>query len=421
LIASRRKPLSAEADRFKDKETNGDRHKGTEGQIGTAFLLCAFAALSLRNSADDKVKSRGFDPPSQEGQKAMSESLDLEAIAGFLQPPFSCRTAVIGVGNKLWGDDGAGPELLKRLTEEWALRETPSNAEGRCFFIDAGDFPEDWLIRVADLAPDMILVIDAMELHAEPGSMAVLELDALPDPVCTSAHRLPLRTLLRLWEERGSKAFVLGIQPKDRMFREGLSPEVQMSIDSLARFLFRTPCAEGLNQRGARRGLVQKSLVPGVHPEVSKGNAGFHEISAFEKVKNMKKTKIVTIDDDPDILDVLRIALEANNYEVHAASSGAEGLKVIKQVRPDLIILDVMMDTVTEGFHVSYELRNQDPRSEYHEFNKVPIIMLTSISQKTGMTFSPEKDGEYLPIDEFVEKPLRVEFLLEMVKKLLTR
>jgi len=138
-------------------------------------------------------------------------------------------------------------------------------------------------------------------------------------------------------------------------------------------------------------------------------------------VKDMKKPKIVTIDDDPDILEVLRIALEANNYEVHSASNGAEGLRVIKQVRPDLIILDVMMDTVTEGFHVSYELRNQDPKSEYHEFSKTPILMLTSISQKTGMKFSPEKDGEYLPIDEFVEKPLRIESLLEKAKKLLQK
>jgi CheY-like chemotaxis protein len=135
----------------------------------------------------------------------------------------------------------------------------------------------------------------------------------------------------------------------------------------------------------------------------------------------MKKAKIVTIDDDPDILEVLRIALEANNYEVHAASNGAEGLKVIKQVRPDLVILDVMMDTITEGFHVSYELRSQDPKSEYHEFSKVPIIMLTAIAQKTGMKFSPERDGEYLPIDEFVEKPIRIESLMEKVKKLLSK
>ena len=135
----------------------------------------------------------------------------------------------------------------------------------------------------------------------------------------------------------------------------------------------------------------------------------------------MKKAKIVTIDDDPDILDVLRIALEANGYEVHAASNGVDGLRIVKEVHPDLIILDVMMDTITEGFQVSYQLRSQDPKSEYQEFSKVPIIMLTSISQKTGMAFSPEKDGEYLPIDEFVEKPLRVESLLEKVKRLIPK
>ena len=169
---------------------------------------------------------------------------DLETLASLCRPPLSHRTAVIGVGNRLWGDDGAGPELLKRFMEEWEGREPPSNSQGKCFFIDAGEFPEDWLIRVADLEPDMILVIDAMDLHAEPGSVAVLESEALPEAVCTSTHRLPLRTLLQLWEEKGSKAFVLGIQPKDVIFKEGLSPEVQMSIDSLAQFFLRRHCVE---------------------------------------------------------------------------------------------------------------------------------------------------------------------------------
>jgi len=169
---------------------------------------------------------------------------ELEALAGICHPPWSRRTAFIGVGNRLWGDDAAGPELLKRLTEEWAVRETSSTFQGQYFFIDAGEFPEDWLIRVADLEPDVILVIDAMELHAEPGSMAVLEPEALPEAVCYSTHRLPLRTLLRLWEERGSRAFVLGIQPKDVIFKEGLSPEVKMSVDSLAQFFSRRCCKE---------------------------------------------------------------------------------------------------------------------------------------------------------------------------------
>jgi hydrogenase maturation protease len=163
----------------------------------------------------------------------------LEAIASLCRPPLSRRTAVIGVGNRLWGDDGAGPELLDRLREEWEERETPSNSQGRCFFIDAGEFPEDWLIRVIDFNPEVILLVDAMDLQAEPGSIALLESEALPEGLCYSTHRLPLRTLLQLWEERGSKAFVLGIQPKEVIFKEGLSPEVKMSIDSLAQFFLR--------------------------------------------------------------------------------------------------------------------------------------------------------------------------------------
>lgn len=170
-------------------------------------------------------------------RKNMRESPDLGALAGFCHPPLSRRTAVIGVGNRLWGDDGAGPELLDRLKRKWERRVTPSNSEGQVFLIDAGEFPEDWLIRVIDLNPDVILLVDAMDLHAEPGSIALLESLALSEDPCYSTHRLSLRALLRLWEKNGIKAFVLGIQPKDRRFRESLSPEVQRSIDILARFL----------------------------------------------------------------------------------------------------------------------------------------------------------------------------------------
>ena len=176
--------------------------------------------------------------------KNSGDHSDLEALAGLVHPPLSRRTAVIGVGNRLWGDDGAGPELLMRLKEEWEVQETRSNPQGECFFIDAGESPEDWLIPIVDFKPDVILVIDAMDLHAEPGSIAILESEALPETFCCSTHRLPLRTLLHLWEKGGGKALVLGIQPKDVIFREGLSPEVKMSIDSLALFFHRRHCGE---------------------------------------------------------------------------------------------------------------------------------------------------------------------------------
>ena len=133
----------------------------------------------------------------------------------------------------------------------------------------------------------------------------------------------------------------------------------------------------------------------------------------------MDKPKILTVDDDPDVVELIRITLEANDYEVYSASNGTEALRLVKEIRPDLIILDVMMDTITEGFQVSYQLRSPDPKSEYKEFSKIPIIMLTGVSQKMHMKFSPEQDGDYLPVDEFLEKPIRIEPLLDRIKKLL--
>lgn len=133
----------------------------------------------------------------------------------------------------------------------------------------------------------------------------------------------------------------------------------------------------------------------------------------------MDKPKILIIDDDPDIVELVRITLEANNYEVHSAENGTKGLRLVKEVHPDLIILDVMMDSVTEGFHVSYQLKNQDPHSEYRDFSHIPIIMMTGISEKTGMKFSPERDGEYLPVEEFLEKPVKADPLLEKIRRLL--
>ena len=135
----------------------------------------------------------------------------------------------------------------------------------------------------------------------------------------------------------------------------------------------------------------------------------------------MEDAKILIVDDDPDITEALKMTLEANHYEVHTAANGTEGLKQVKAVKPDLIILDVMMDTITEGFQVSYQLRNPDPKSEYAPYSKIPILMLTAIVEKKRMKFSTQADGDFLPVDDFVEKPIRPQVLLEKVKKLLNR
>ncbi len=125
--------------------------------------------------------------------------------------------------------------------------------------------------------------------------------------------------------------------------------------------------------------------------------------------------KILIIDDDPDIVEAMRMPLEANAYKVITASNGKEGLKRVKDETPDLIILDVMMETDTEGFHVAYALRSEEVDSEYKNCREIPILMITAISQKKGISFSTEKDDTFLPVDDFVEKPIQPKDLLQKV------
>ena len=127
--------------------------------------------------------------------------------------------------------------------------------------------------------------------------------------------------------------------------------------------------------------------------------------------------KILMMDDDSDCVTSMRIPLESRGHEFFAAFSGEEGLALVKQIGPDLILLDVMMDTRTEGFHVSLRLRDRSPDSEFAAWRSVPILMLTSIHQTTRLRFGPDED--YLPVDALLEKSVRLDVILEKVRTLL--
>ena len=129
--------------------------------------------------------------------------------------------------------------------------------------------------------------------------------------------------------------------------------------------------------------------------------------------------KILVIEDDPDMVAALRMPLEANGYEMVTAPTGQEGLQKVKEVNPDLIILDVMMETTTAGFQVSLQLRSPDPRSEYAAYRHIPILILTAIHTTTSLRFGP--DEAYLPVDDFVDKPIDPDVLLEKVRALIER
>jgi DNA-binding response OmpR family regulator len=128
-----------------------------------------------------------------------------------------------------------------------------------------------------------------------------------------------------------------------------------------------------------------------------------------------KSKKILIIDDDKDFGDALRIVLENNGYAVMHSFNILEGRASVEKHRPDLIILDVMMEKHTDGFDLCADLKNDEACS------MIPIIMVTGVSEKTGFTFSPVTDGEYLRADDYIPKPVKVSVLLSRVNKLLSQ
>jgi DNA-binding response OmpR family regulator len=132
---------------------------------------------------------------------------------------------------------------------------------------------------------------------------------------------------------------------------------------------------------------------------------------------NAPQKRILVVDDDPDMRLSLRLPLEAAGYEVIEANGPADARLLIRDCRPQLVILDVMMDTTTAGFQFALELHSADPRSEFKEFSQVPIIMLTAIHSTTPLRFAPDQD--YLPVQTFLEKPLDADVLLAKVRALL--
>jgi CheY-like chemotaxis protein len=121
-----------------------------------------------------------------------------------------------------------------------------------------------------------------------------------------------------------------------------------------------------------------------------------------------KKTVIV-IDDDPDVLEATKVTLEGSGYAAVTALSGPEGLSRIRQGGIDCIILDVMMARETEGFHIAQDLKADSKTA------KIPIIMMTSVSKKTGFEFSPATDKDFMPVEVFLEKPVDPKKLIQTV------
>jgi CheY-like chemotaxis protein len=121
--------------------------------------------------------------------------------------------------------------------------------------------------------------------------------------------------------------------------------------------------------------------------------------------------KVLIIDDDVDLVEANKIVLEANGYQVVTAYNGEDGVKTALKEIPDIILLDVSMEKKDEGFYVSHRIRS------YPTISHTPILMITAIHKCTKLKFSPDTDGDYLPVNEFLDKPVDPDTLLNMVEK----
>jgi len=123
--------------------------------------------------------------------------------------------------------------------------------------------------------------------------------------------------------------------------------------------------------------------------------------------------KILVVDDDPDFVSATKIVLEKNDHEVISASSGDTGYQRAKDDRPDMVLLDVIMDTVLDGLSVSQRMHD-DP-----DLRDIPIIMVTSIANTDYAELFPT--DEYIHINAFMSKPFSGDELMRQVNKYLPK
>lgn len=124
--------------------------------------------------------------------------------------------------------------------------------------------------------------------------------------------------------------------------------------------------------------------------------------------------KILIVDDDPDLVKAVSMILESKNYEVAAAYGGIEGLEKAKTENPDLIVLDVMMPD-KDGYTVCKELK-ADP-----QLSKIPVLLLTAVVSHISTTRYTQQMGLETEADDYIDKPVEPNALVERIETLLTK
>ena len=121
------------------------------------------------------------------------------------------------------------------------------------------------------------------------------------------------------------------------------------------------------------------------------------------------KRKILVVDDDEDTLSLITMMIESAGYDVIGVGSGDACMDMLLEIRPDLIIMDIMMETLTEGFDVGYEIKHD------HRYSSIPLMLVSAIDKQAGFPV----DIDSIEAESFMEKPLEPELLLKTIKDLM--
>ncbi|MBN2304821.1 MAG: hydrogenase maturation protease [Anaerolineae bacterium] len=286
-------------------------------------------------------------------------------------------TLILGVGTPLAGDDAVGILAVEELRKRADL---PPGVD----VIDGGT-------EGLGLIPVMeqyrrVIVVDAVPMGLPPGTIRRFtwqEVRPVTGARPLSLHQTGLTDALILAETLGSlpaEVVIYGVQPHN-MEQDTLQTVIEWD----------RPLSEP----------VQRALPALIETLVN-------------EVTLAMAQKILIVDDDPDVVLAARMPLEAAGYEVHAAGTQAAALEAVDSVKPNLIILDVMMDTHTAGFQLAQKLHGPTAPEDH---KTIPILMVTAIHQTTPLRFGP--DDDYLPVEAFIDKPIDPKALIEKVGELL--
>jgi CheY-like chemotaxis protein len=156
--------------------------------------------------------------------------------------------------------------------------------------------------------------------------------------------------------------------------------------------------------------LVQKAA-DSIEDEESLGKILALVMKQAKAADGTKRTRIFIVDDDIDFLEMHSTVLKNRGYEVTTAQSAKECLEKLESVRPDLVVLDVMMEKFDAGFEVTKKIKKRYPR--------LPVILLTSIGPQTGLEFSSNADVlEVTGADILLDKPVSPDDFIAAIKRL---